>query len=146
MRQGIDAASSEAASAAHILVLDGDDGFLERTCASLEAAGYRVSSADLPDIGLVRRVEPDAIVVGLFFRGQPAGLEFLEHHAADPATAAVPVVVHAAAADMDSDQWRRLTTLAHPVLDRTGGPEGGAMALLDQLRTTLTSTAARFRQ
>lgn len=129
--------------APHILVIDGDDELLERTQVVLETAGYRVTTADMPDIGIVRRLEPNAIVAGLFYRGEPTGIDFLEHHAADPATAAVPVVVHASASELTSAQWNRLVALAHPVLDRTGGPETGAVALIEQVRAVL-ATATPF--
>lgn len=100
----------------HILVVDGDDAELVRSRALLEQAGYDVSTVDLPDIGLVRRVEPDAVVLGLMFRGQASGLDFLERHAADPVTAPIPVVVHASEDELSAEQWRRLVALAHPVV------------------------------
>ena len=125
--------------APHVLVLDGDDGVLDRTRAVLEDAGYRVSTADLPDIGLVRRVAPDAILLGLLFRGQATGLAFLERHAADPSTAGVPVVVRAAAEHLDNGQRRRLVSLARPVLSPACQPH----ALLDQLAASLDVAVSR---
>jgi CheY-like chemotaxis protein len=116
----------------HILVVDGDDEESNRTRAALESAGYRVTTADLPDIGLVRRIEPDAVVVGLMFRGQAIGLDFLEQHAADPVTAPVPVVVHAAAANLDTEQWRRLTALA-PAVEPLATSSGGLVTEVKRL-------------
>jgi CheY-like chemotaxis protein len=132
------AAAPDLPAEAHVLVIDGDEDVLERTRDVLEGEGYRVSVADLPDIGLVRRVAPDAIVLGLLFRGRPMGLEFLELHAADPTTARVPVLVRAAAADVDDIQWRRLVTLARLVVP----PEAETAELLGQLRTSLRLAAA----
>jgi CheY-like chemotaxis protein len=120
---------------AHILVVDGDDAILRQSQSLLEQAGYAVTLADLPDIGLVRRVEPDAVVLGLMFRGQAAGIEFLERHAADPATAAIPVVVHAAAAELSAAQWRRLTALAPPIVPATQAADG----LLTELQRVLAT-------
>jgi len=117
----------------HILVIDGDDAVLERTRAVLEDAGCEVTLADMPDIGLVRRVRPDAIVLGLIFRGQATGLDFLARHVADPATAAVPVLVQAAPPDVDPVQWSRLVALARPV----GKPDRGTSALMTHLRRLL---------
>ena len=122
---------------AHVLVIDGDEEVLERTRDVLEGAGYRVSVADLPDIGIVRRVAPDAIVLGLFFRGRPMGLEFLELHAADPTTARVPVLVRARATDVDDGHWRRLVALARRVVP----PEAGTAELLAQLRAAVQVAA-----
>lgn len=131
-------AASDLPEGAHVLVIDGDEDVLERTRDVLEGEGYRVSVADLPDIGLVRRVAPDAIVLGLLFRGRPMGLEFLELHAADPTTARVPVLVRAVTADVDDIQWRRLVTLARLVVP----PEAETAELLAQLRTSLHLAAA----
>lgn len=121
-----------------VLVVDGDDAERTRSSDLLEAAGYRVSTADLPDIGLVRRIQPDALVLGLMYRGQATGLDFLERHAADPVTAAVPVIVHATAADLTAEQWRRLTALACPVEPNVKGPE----RLLTELQRVLRVSPA----
>ena len=85
-----------ASRAPHVLVVDGDDDLTDATRIQLEAAGYEVSTADMPDIGIVRRIEPDVIVLGIFYRGRASGLDFLEHHGSDPRTAGVPVIVRVA--------------------------------------------------
>jgi CheY-like chemotaxis protein len=107
---------ARAGRGAHVLVVDGDDELTEETRAHLEAAGYDVSTADMPDIGIVRRVEPDVIVLGVFYRGRSSGLDFLEHHASDPRTAGVPVIVRVADGTLDSEQRSRLLSLNWPVL------------------------------
>ncbi len=112
-----------------MLVVDGDDTLTDDTRAQLEAAGYEVSTADMPDIGIVRRIEPDVIVLGIFYRGRASGLDFLEHHASDPRTARVPVIVRVADEQLDSGQRSRLTALKWPVL----APDVATMALLDQV-------------
>ena len=115
--------------APHVLVVDGDDDLTEETHTQLEAAGYEVSTADMPDIGIVRRIEPDVIVLGIFYRGRASGLDFLEHHASDPRTASVPVIVRVADAELDSGQRSRLTALKWPVL----APDVASTELLDQV-------------
>ena len=122
----------------HILVVDGDDAELDRSRALLEEAGYVVSTVDLPDIGLVRRVEPDAVVLGLMFRGQASGLDFLERHAADPVTSPVPVVVHASQDELSAEQWTRLVALAHPVVPVSQSAE----RLLGELQRVLVKVTA----
>lgn len=117
----------------HVLVVDGDDNILDRSRAQLEEAGFRVSTVDLPDIGLVRRIAPDAILLGLHFRGQAAGLEFLERHASDPSTAGVPVIVHTEARHLSEDQRTRLLALARPLLSPSAQPR----PLLDQVAACL---------
>lgn len=120
----------------HILVVDESDQELERSRTLLEQAGYQVTTVDLPDIGLVRRVEPDAIVLGLIYRGQASGLEFLERHASDPITAPVPVVVHASEDDLSPEQWARLLALAHPIVPMAQSAE----RLLGELQRVLVVT------
>ena len=115
--------------APHVLVVDGDDTLTDDTRTQLEAAGYEVSTADMPDIGIVRRIEPDVIVLGIFYRGRASGLDFLEHHASDPRTAGVPVIVRVADMKLDSAQRSRLTALKWPVL----APDASPVELLDQV-------------
>lgn len=122
----------------HVLVVDGDDAALDRSRGLLEEAGYTVSTVDIPDIGMVRRIRPDAVVLGLMFRGQATGLDFLERHAADPVTAPIPVVVHAAESDLGPEQRRRLGLLSSPVVLR-GQP---AERLLAELRRVLVVPSA----
>jgi hypothetical protein len=83
----------------------------------------------MPDIGIVRRIEPDVIVLGIFYRGRASGLDFLEHHASDPRTATVPVIVRVADENLDSGQRSRLAALKWPVL----APDATTIALLDQV-------------
>jgi CheY-like chemotaxis protein len=118
----------------HILVIDGDDAAGSLLQATLEAAGYDVTVADMPDIGLIRRVEPDAVVLGLMYRGEPNGLDFLERHVADPMTARVPVVVRASASELTDAQRARLTALPHAFVAMTA-PDS---ALRNELARVLT--------
>lgn len=122
----------------HILVVDGNDMELARSRTLLERAGYEVSTADLPDIGLVRRVQPDALVLGLLYRGQAIGLDFLERHAADPVTAPIPVIVHASEDELSIEEWERLIALAHPVIPLAQSAE----RLLGALQRVLVVTPA----
>ena len=114
--------------ALRILVIDGDDAVARRSQSVLEAAGFEVATADLPDIGIVRRVAPDAIVLSLFFRGQASGLDFLERHMADPVAAATPIIVHGPCEGLDAGQMRRLRAAACPAAPN---------ALLDQIAACL---------
>ena len=120
---------AQSGRAPHVLVVDGDDTLTDDTRTQLEAAGYEVSTADMPDIGIVRRIEPDVIVLGIFYRGRASGLDFLEHHASDPRTADVPVIVRVADEKLDSGQQSRLTALKWPVL----APDATTITLLDQV-------------
>lgn len=106
-----------------ILVVVGDDGASNRARAHLDAAGYDVIVADMPDIGLVRRVEPDAVVLGILFRGEPTGLDFLTQHAADPVTARIPVLVLAAVAELTDAQRERLLALRRAMVALTTDDE-----------------------
>jgi CheY-like chemotaxis protein len=121
----------------HVLVVDGDDAEGVRSGEMLEQAGYDVTIADLPDIGLVRRVEPDAVVLGLMYRGQASGLDFLERHAADSVTAPIPVVIRASVAELSDAQRDRLAALPHTIVAMTAPGE----ELLTQLHRVLASTA-----
>ena len=119
--------------APHAPAVDGDDGILDRPRALLEEDGYRVSTADLPGIGPVRHVALDAILLGLLFRRQAAGLELLARHAGDPSTAEAPVIVHAAVEPPNDDQRGRLLALARLVPSPTAQPG----AVLDQMAPCL---------
>ena len=123
---------AQSGRAPHVLVVDGDDTLTDETRTQLEAAGYDVSTADMPDIGIVRRIEPDVIVLGIFYRGRASGLDFLEHHASDPRTARVPVIVRVADEQLDGGQRARLAALKWPVL----APGDAPMALLDQVESS----------
>jgi CheY-like chemotaxis protein len=107
----------------HVLVIDSDDRILTRTSELLESAGYLVSTADMPDIGILRRVEPDVMVVGIFFREQPAGLNFLEHNLTDSMLAKVPVVIQGDLASLNANDRDRLERLPHPAVDTSDAPE-----------------------
>jgi CheY-like chemotaxis protein len=121
----------ERSDAPHVLVIDGDDSVLARTCDLLETAGYRVSTADLPDIGIVRRIEPDVMIVGMSYRGRPAGLAFLEHNATDPVLAKVPAVAQVDMAGLSAADRERLRLLPHVVVDYA--QEGELPAVLARL-------------
>jgi CheY-like chemotaxis protein len=116
----------------HILVVDEDDAAGDRARDLLEHAGYDVTTADLPDIGLVRRVQPDVVVLGLMYRGQATGLDFVERHASDPMTASIPVVVHASVAELSDAQRMRLAALPYRIVS-TSTPAGELLAELDRV-------------
>ena len=118
----------------HILVIDGDDAAGNQSRATLEVAGYDVTVADMPDIGVIRRVEPDAVVLGLIYRGEPTGLDFLERHVTDPMTARIPVVVYASVAELNEAQRARLSALQHTFVAMTA-PDS---ALLFEIERVLT--------
>lgn len=132
----------QAEDAPHILVVDGDDAELERVGAALQASGYVVSTADIPDIGLVRRVEPDAVVLGLVYRGQLSGLAFLERHVSDSATSSIPVIVHADTDRLTVEQWGRLAAIGCASVP-SGGP---TKRLLGELQRVLANAAATSRR
>lgn len=125
-------ATKQDGTAFRILVIESDDAVARRSAAALEAAGFEVAVADLPDIGIVRRVAPDAIVLSLVFRGQASGLAFLERHVADPAAAATPVIVHGSGERLDADQMGRLRAVACPARPN---------ALLEQVAACLRSSS-----
>jgi CheY-like chemotaxis protein len=122
---------------AHVLVIDSDDAILAESRDRLEAAGYRVTTADLPDIGILRRFTPDAVVVGIFYRGDPGGIGFLEHNATDPVLARVPAIVRAAATGLTAADQDRLSALRHPIVAGDDYP-----ALLAQLNHLLVPVGA----
>lgn len=130
-----------AGRALRILVVDGDDQRTDGTRTQLEAAGYEVSTADMPDIGIVRRIEPDVIVLGIFYRGRSSGLDFLEHHASDPHTVRVPVIVSVADEALDSGQRSRLAALNWPVV----APDAAANDLLHHICAMSGSTGGAER-
>jgi CheY-like chemotaxis protein len=115
----------------HVLVIDGNDATGNHSRALLEVAGYAVTVTDMPDIGVIRRVEPDVVVFGLMYRGEPIGIEFLERHAADPMTAQIPVVIHAAIADLTHVQRDRLSALPHAVVAMTS-PDAELLAEIER--------------
>lgn len=109
---------------AHVLVIDGDDTVSERSREVLEGAGYQVSTADLPDIGIVRRLMPDVVLLCLFYRGRSTGLDFLEHHVADLATRVVPIVVQLAGEELSAHDRQRLSTIGGHVVTALAEPTG----------------------
>jgi CheY-like chemotaxis protein len=129
--------AAEPHSNLHILVIDGDDAAGNQLRATLEVAGYDVTVADMPDIGVIRRVEPDAVVLGLIYRGEPTGLDFLERHVTDPMTARIPVVVYASVAELSDAQRERLSALPHAIVTMTA-PDS---ALLFEIERVLTRKA-----
>lgn len=81
---------------AHLLVVDDDVlllGFLDELLG--EEAGYQLTvRADPPDdVAEVALLSPDAIILDLVIGGTRRGWDFLAALKADPATAALPVLV-----------------------------------------------------
>jgi hypothetical protein len=120
-----------------VLVIEYDDLAREHMCQVLEEAGFQVSSAELPDIGIIRRTRAEAIVVGLFYRGDPGGLSFLEQTASDQVLNAVPVVIVGRSEQLSAGDQRRLSALRHPVIE-----PGDDSALLDRVKLVLPRIAA----
>jgi len=102
-----------------VLIVDEDETFVEECRSALELADYEVATADLPDIGIVRRMLPDIMVVAVAFRGESLGLDFLEHHMSDARTASVPVILRESAAPSTIDQESRARALGALVIPHT---------------------------
>ncbi|MBA3413735.1 MAG: hypothetical protein H0U10_00730 [Chloroflexia bacterium] len=95
-------ASESASTAPHVLIIEDDLPILTLFERSLEHAGLRVTSRETPDLepAEIAALAPDVLVLDLLFdprrRGFAAadlGSPFLDRLKADPATAALPVVV-----------------------------------------------------
>jgi DNA-binding response OmpR family regulator len=96
---------------AHILVIDDEPALRELLCEALAEEGYRVSGSDtlFDDIDLVRRVEPDLILLDIVIGGQLSGMVFLEQLKADPRTVGIPIAVCTAATHLTAEIQARLT-------------------------------------
>jgi CheY-like chemotaxis protein len=78
----------------HVLVLDDESTIIEILHEVLADDGCKVTSfRTLPPLDEVARLTPDAIILDLVFGGQATGVDFLVALRADPATAAIPVVI-----------------------------------------------------
>ncbi len=82
-------------TAKHILAGDDSPELLALFRDLLEAEGYRVTlAADAFDLGLIKRVAPDLVVLDhMIGDGAGSGWHLLRDLRRDPATAALPVVV-----------------------------------------------------
>jgi CheY-like chemotaxis protein len=80
----------------HVLVLDDESTIVEilHLHEVLADDGCKVTSfRTLPPLDEVAHLTPDAIILDLVFGGQATGVGFLVALRADPATAAIPVVI-----------------------------------------------------
>jgi DNA-binding response OmpR family regulator len=89
------------APAGHVVVIDDAPDLLDLYGVLLGDEGYRVTPLrDLADDPAeVLRLAPDLIVLDLLYAHEPRGLPFLRRLRADPAGAAVPVIVASGAAE-----------------------------------------------
>lgn len=89
------------AAAPHILVIDDDQDILLLYRDLLTEEGFRVTLRRFPPdgIGAVLALAPDLILLDLLVPTKAAGLRFLAQLKANPATAAIPVLVATAAAN-----------------------------------------------
>ena len=89
-----EARAAVAASAATVLVAEDDEEFFRALAGDLEAAGYGVVRARDGDeaLALARAAAPAAITLDLVLPGRD-GWEVLKELKADPATAAIPVII-----------------------------------------------------
>ena len=81
--------------ASHVLVLDGEPSIRALIREVLEEAGYRVSVAAErgASLAVVKRVDPDLVVLDLVLGKEDLGWQVLQQVSLDPETADIPVVV-----------------------------------------------------
>ncbi len=79
----------------HVLVVDDDQALLDLYRDVLGDEGYRITATPVApdDLGAVRELAPDAILLDLRLGGGPGGPSLLERLSTDPAMAAIPVVL-----------------------------------------------------
>jgi CheY-like chemotaxis protein len=84
----------------HILVCDDDPAIRDVFQTALELEGYRVTTWAAPceDPEEVAALAPDLIVLDLVFRGDTAGVAFLERLQANARTQGIPVLLCTASA------------------------------------------------
>ena len=85
----------------HVVVIDDAPDLLELYGVLLSDEGYRVTPLGhlTDDPAEILRLAPDLIVLDLLFAHEVRGLPFLRRLRADPAGAAVPVIVASGAAE-----------------------------------------------
>ncbi|HKG26549.1 MAG TPA: response regulator [Thermomicrobiales bacterium] len=99
------------ATGPHILVIDDEPGLRDLLCEVFAEEGYRVSGSGtlFDDVDLVRRLDPDLILLDIVIRGQSSGMIFLERLKADPRTVGIPIAVCTAATHLTAEIQTRLT-------------------------------------
>ena len=99
-------------AAQRVAVMDDDEPFRALMRDILTDEGYRVLDGDAARaLDLIRAERPDLVTLDLVFHTGPSGLEILRALRADPALAALPVLVCSAAPDLLSAFAAELQTL-----------------------------------
>jgi CheY-like chemotaxis protein len=106
--------------APHILAVDDDLDILAVLHDALGAEGYRVTSATTPQTALdaLTGERPDLLLLDLWMGDRDAGWRLLERLRADPATAALPVIVSSADARALREQGDALRAYRCTVLEK----------------------------
>jgi len=88
-----------APSPPHILVINDEQDVLSLFREILEDEGYRVSTLTYPmtELGDLRILAPDLVVMDMIFGGEDRGWHFLQQIRLDRETARLPIVVCTAA-------------------------------------------------
>ncbi len=83
----------------HILVINDEQDVLSLFREILEDEGYRVSTLTYPmtELGDLRNLAPDLVVMDMIFGGEDRGWHFLQQIRLDRETARLPIVVCTAA-------------------------------------------------
>ncbi len=90
----VESAAEPAATAPRILICDDEEALRALVRAALGSGGYSFAEAEDGDraLELARRLRPDLILLDVMMPGR-SGLEVLAELRADPALAAIPVIV-----------------------------------------------------
>ena len=116
-----------------ILLIDEDADHLAILATLLRHHGYGVVTAPSPamGIGAARQRRPAAILLGLHFGGEPAGLAQIDALRSDPATGHIPIVVVSSFTDvhLDALEKRQVPHVAK------GGDVKRVLAALDVVLT-----------
>jgi CheY-like chemotaxis protein len=94
----------------HVLVIDDDQAIVRVYTELFEEEGYRVTTWQFPeqDVEAIKQVEPDVVLVDLFFGESDAGWRYVEFLRARPETAELPVVVASASSRLRGAEREQL--------------------------------------
>ena len=95
----------------HVLATEDDPAVRRLLVEVLEGEGYRVSVSTAQEVDEVALLAPDLVLLDHRAAGAGAGWGFLERLKADPATAAVPVLVLTTAAREAGEQAARFRAI-----------------------------------